>query len=178
MTVNEIDQRIASERSAIAKAEAKNAELAHERTKALEAGDDGQVDRIDVDMGIGKTAIIRARERIELLERRIVETREQERAAELDAVAARADRARQIGESLIHQYGEHAQTIATLLNKLTAIGTFIAQSNAKLKEANRPRIASPNAMRCREESSVERIERRRLGVGDVLHPAHAFVRND
>ena len=180
MTINDIEQQITQARAAIAKSQATNAELTHQRATALEAGNDGEVDRIEVSMKINDTAITRGRDRIIILEQRLEEAKQRDRDAELDALAAETDKARIEGESLIAQYREHAEAIAPLLSRLKFLDQRVIDANHQLRAAGRSQIDSPNAIRCRPMSYGKRTVRRTVGVGESAHPMHAvhtFDRN-
>jgi hypothetical protein len=178
MSVKDIEDKIAKEHSAIAKSQATNAELTHQRAVALEAGNDGEVDRIEVDMKINDTAVTRGRDRIVILERRLEETKQQERESALDSLAAETDRARIEGESIIAEYAKHAAAIAPVLAKLKAIDERIVQANRELKAAGRNTINTPNAIRCRPHSHGTRTVRRTVGIGEPEHPMHKVAQFD
>ena len=178
MSVKDIEDKIASERTAIAKAQSRNAELTHSRTVALEAGDDGQVDCIETDIRINEVAVIRGRDRIVILERRLEEAKQADRESQLDALAAQTDQLRIDGETLMGQYREHAAAIAPMMLKLKQIDERMRTANSELKAAGRNAINGPNAIRCRPSSSAERVVRRRLGIGQSEHPLHSVARFD
>jgi hypothetical protein len=180
MTINDIEQQITQARAAIAKSQATNAALTHQRATALEAGNDGEVDRIEISMKINDTAITRGRDRIAILEQRLGEAKQQERESALDALTADSDKARVEGESLIREYAKHAAAIAPIMLKLKSIDGQITESNRQLQSAGRDPVNTPNAIRCRPFSSGTRTVRRTVGVGEPDHPMHklhTFDRN-
>ena len=139
---------------------------------------DTVVDKIDTEIETHRKRIQLSHERIAVAEQA---TREEEQQAEqdrLDAIAALADQARKAGEALLPEYAGTATKLTGILTKLAAIDGLITESNRTLRNAGRPVIASPNAVRCRVRSQVERTERRRLGVGDAQHPMASLAAYD
>jgi hypothetical protein len=165
--------RIVAEKAAIAQAESRIGEFEAKRKQALLDSDGRALDAADAELNSTRVAVSRGLERIELLESRLNDEREQARNAELDALAARATKAREVGEKLIStKYAAAARQISTVLGQLSAIDEFIAQANRELGKADRPILSSTNTVRCRPPQTTEVVERQRLGVGNPEHPYH------
>ena len=165
-------ERIASLRSSIVTDEQAIAELRIKRTALLTTDDDSAIGKID-------TEIERLQRRIGLSQERIAATEQAERDAaqqaheqHLDALAAKAEKARGIGTALLQDYAKHAGALAAVLAKLTALDELITESNRTLAAAGRTTIASPNDTRCRPMSYASRTERRQVGIGQHEHPMH------
>ena len=172
------DKRIETLRQTISASEQKINELQTQRTAALASDDDALIDSIDSELDALRKRITLSNERITVAEQAAQEEAAQAEQDRLDAVAARADKARKVGESLLPEYAGAATKLSALLGRLTAIDALIAESNHTLRIAGRETIASPNAIRCRPMSYVERTERRRVGIGEAQHPMHGKVTFD
>jgi len=172
------EQRITALRETITTSESRITELNVQRQAALAGDDDTIVDKIDVELAMLSKRIQLSNERIvvaEAAEREAAELAEQDK---LDAIAARADKARKLGEALLPEYAGASLKLASILSKLSAIDNLIRESNQTLSAAGRDVIASPNAMRCKPLTYLERTERRLVGIGEPEHPMHGKVRHD
>jgi len=176
--VDELKLKIETESAAISRAEQRKTELAEQRAQALEDGDDARVDKIDAEIAAAETGIVRARERIGILERRVIEAQDAAVAAELDALAASLNDDRAKGEKLIREYQRHATAIAEVLQHLAAIDTRNERGNLTLQAAGRETVPGPNAIRCRVGSRTMKTVRRRVGLGEPEHPMHNVAIRD
>jgi hypothetical protein len=160
MSIEMIEKRIADERARVDQAESERSQLESKRRLALESGDNSALDRIDAELRDSGTSIGRGNELVEILKKKHQEAILAQRDAGLDALAAKADRARVAGETLIARYGSHASAISELLGKLQVAEEFIFESNRTLSAAGRPATISPNTIRCRPTTHGSRVERR------------------
>jgi hypothetical protein len=167
---SELETRIADERRRLLMEQNLQVNLEGQRLAPLEAGDDEALDRVEVQINQCCDRQARIQERIEILERRLVEAQEREREHQLDALAARADRARILGEAAIGEYGRQANALVPLLRRLCAIEKFVEQTNQQLIAAGREAIHSPNAIRCRVPRRFDRTITKRVGIGEREHP--------
>ena len=166
-----VAQRIAAERDKLTAEEVIERTLTTKRKTLLVEGSDGDVDECERAIDASRGAQVRILERIELLAPQVAQANERFRATELDAVAQRADRARQFGEKLIRN--EIAKALAVLapeLEKLAAVEQFITAANHRLQRAGRQLVDSPNAIRCRRTRRWTEKERRQVGLGEREHP--------
>jgi hypothetical protein len=170
---DKVQAEIAAEEKRAALATAEEAKLKTARTDALLADDQKEVDRIDAQLAtIGRDAE-RRRERVALLTSQLEKAQERERNEDLDKVAARTDRARELGESLIRkEYAKAAAALADVLHKIHAIDVFISGQNRILEKGDREQINSPNAIRTKPAWTEKRMLRQRLGIDNPRHPLH------
>lgn len=175
-----IAERIAAERKNRELAIAQKSELTASRTEALATGaDDVVIDRIENDIKKAERTIERSTERVQLLEHELAKAKDQEDSARLDGMAARAERARKLGEQLIHgRYRKAATEIAEILETLRAIDELIIGANIELHRAGRKPVLSPNVSRGRETCREVRKVKRSFSPGSVHHPNAAFIRSN
>src|SRR5688500_17892942 len=88
-----IQQRIDDERNRLLIEQNLAHSLAGQRLAPLEAGDDEALDRVEAQVAACIERQFRIQERLEILEQRLTQTQEREAQAELDAIAARANKA-------------------------------------------------------------------------------------
>jgi hypothetical protein len=170
-----IAARIAAERERLAAEEANERELI-DRCKAIIAdADDATLDELELKIGSSRSRQLRLIARVDALIPQLIAANEAAQAVELDALRARADQARILGESLIREFAKLAKPLIPLLRKSYAIEAFIEESNQRLVAAGREAIASPNAIRCRQGQTFNRTSKRVVGIGEPLHPHHADV---
>jgi len=163
-------ERIASLRTSIAADEQAIAELRIKRTALLATDDDSAIGKID-------TEIERLQRRIGLSQERVAATEQAERDAaqqaheqHLDALAAKAEKARGIGTTLLQDYAKHAGALAAVLSKLSAVENLIDDANRTLAKEGRTTVAPVNAERCRAARTEARTTRRMVGIGEDCHP--------
>jgi hypothetical protein len=165
-----IAARIRAEQIRLTDEERKELDLAEQRQRTLVEGTDAQMDKIELAIDASRSAQVRILERIDLLVPKLHEANAAAAAAELDAVAKRADRARKAGEQLIAEYSKHAATVAPILRKLRAADALVERLNRQLTKAGRPAVETSNSLRCKPSLTREVIERRRVGLGEPEHP--------
>ncbi|MEO5625748.1 MAG: hypothetical protein ABIQ70_07060 [Dokdonella sp.] len=164
---------IADEQKSIAGIEAGIPAIQHQREEALVEGDHKAVNVADAKLAQIRQDVDRRNERIGLLHKKATEAVERETAKALDAVATGANGLREAGEKLIRtEYAKHAAALASTLGRIAAIEQGIAEANVRLSRAGRPLVPSPNQVRCLPSAVLERIERRRVGIGNPEHPFH------
>jgi len=171
-------ERIASLRTTIATDEQTIAELRIKRTALLTADDDDAIGKIE-------SEIDRLQRRIGLSQERIAATEQAERDAaqqaheqHLDALAAKAEKARSIGTGLLQDYAKHAGALAAVLSKLAAVEHLIDDTNRTLAKASRTTIAPVNAERCRAARTESQTTRRTVGIGEACHPLYDVADTD
>lgn len=153
-------------------------DLTGQRIAPLEAGDDAALDRVEAQINQCRDRQFRIQERLEILERRLADSQEREAGINLDVIADRANRARELGERLIRtEYAKHARALAAVLQKVAAVDALIVQSNAELHAAGRQTIRESNAIRCTPSQWVEFVERKTIHVNDPRHPLHGLVQS-
>ena len=173
LTTAGIQQRIDDERRRLLIEQNLAHSLAGQRLAPLEAGDDEALDRFEAQIAACTERQFRIQERLEILEQRLTEAQERETQANLDAIAARANKAREIGEKLIRsEYRKHAEALASVLSKLHAIDTFIDARNRELERGGHELVSSPNIIRCRHGRHWEETVRKRVGIAEAAHPHH------
>jgi hypothetical protein len=172
LSSTELQTRIDAERRRLLIEQNLHVDLEGQRLAPLEAGDDEALDRVEAQINACNDRQARSQERLEILERRLIEATERERQQDLDAVAARADRARILGEMLIAEYARHAPKLAELIERLAACDQIIEEANGILSRANRDKdmVPSPNAIRCRPRRRWTEIVRKEVGPRDPGHP--------
>lgn len=154
-------------------AAATEARLKDGRADALLAGDTKELDRIDAQLVASSRDASRRTERVQLLRQKLDQTQEREKTQEMDAVVARTERARKLGEDLIRkEYAKQAAALAVTLLKLRAIDEFIAHQNRLIDRAGREVVGSPNAIRHVAGRSEMRTVRKTVGIGEARHPHH------
>jgi chaperonin cofactor prefoldin len=153
-------------------------DLTGQRIAPLEAGDDAALDRVEAQINQCRDRQFRIQERLEILEKRLTEANERAAGANLDVIADRANRARELGERLIKsEYTKHARALAAVLQKVAAVDALIQQSNLTLSAAGRHEVAASNAIRCTPSQWVEFVERKTVHVNDPRHPLHGLVQS-
>jgi hypothetical protein len=166
-----IQSRIEDERRRLLIEQNLEHDLAGQRLAPLEAGDDVALDRVEGQINQCRDRQFRIQERITLLEARHLAAVDAATSAQLDALAARADRARAYGERLIADYAKRAPEVASLVARMAAVEGIIEESNAILHKAGRAGVLSPNVVRCRQGRHwTEKVMR----DVDLTHPAHPY----
>jgi hypothetical protein len=168
----DLEKRIDDERRRLLIEQNLQVNLEGQRLAPLEAGDDEALDRVEAQINSCCDRQARIQERIEILQRRLEEAKGRENEADLDALAARADRIRIIGEKAIAKYAELAAPLAQILHRLAAADALINAANRKLHAAGRAIVASPNDIRCRPAQRFDRTVKRTVGIGQREHPHH------
>lgn len=172
-TSDDLEARIAAERNRLLLEQNLEVELEGQRQAPLEAGDDDALDRVEAQINASRDRQYRIQERIELLDKRLVQTKEAEHEASLDALAARADRAREIGERLITEdYRRQASALASTLARLAAFERFVEQSNEALGRAGRNAVNPPSLIRCRPPKTWTEAVKKMVPLSDPRHPYH------
>lgn len=168
-----IQAEIDAESKRAEEAAAADARLREARGDALLADDTKELDRIDAQLVASSRDAGRRAERVKLLEGKLAQAQEREKAQEIDAIAARAEKARKLGEELIRKdYAKQAAALADTLMKLRAIDKFIENQNWLIDRAGRPVVASPNALRHIMPRTETRKVRKIVGIGESAHPHH------
>lgn len=168
--------RIAAERAKLSAEEMNEAALGNERTALLTSGSDDETDAVELAIDKSRSAQLRSIERIALLEKQLTSAKEQEVAADLDAIAEAANAARAHGERLIRQrYAKEAAALAATLREIQIADALVAQCNDRLNRAGRAAIPTSNQIRCIAQTKVDHIERRTVAPHDPAHPQHADV---
>lgn len=168
-----IEAEIADESKRAEAAAAAEAQLKSARADALLAGDGKELDRIDAALATSSRDASRRAERVELLQSKLQEAQEREEGERLDAIAARADKARRMGEELLRKdYAKQAAALAETLTKLRAIDHFINEQNRVLDSNGRNTIARSNDVRHILPRSEKIRRRKRVGIAEALHPNH------
>lgn len=171
-----IAARIAVDRAKIAAEEAAEVNLAADRKRLLTEGSEAELDGVELAIDASRSAQVRMLERIDLLESQLAEAKEQEVAADLDAIAEAANAARAHGERLIRQrYAKEAAALAATLREIQIADALVAQCNDRLNRAGRAAIPTSNQIRCIAQTKVDHIERRTVAPHDPAHPQHADV---
>lgn len=169
----ELEERIHGEGQRLLIEQNLEQDLAQQRLAPLEAGDDAALDRIEQQINECRDRQIRIQERVDLLNRRLEEVKHREHVAELNHVAAVANRAREIGERLITEdYAKHASALASVLRRLAAINGLIDAANRQMADTGRENVAHPNLIRCRPGRNWTEKETVRVGIHDRDHPHH------
>jgi len=168
-----IAARIASKGEQLTTEEANERDVIAQRKAILADADDATIDELENKIGASRSKQLRIIEQIDVLRVQLREANEIALSAELDALAARADQARIIGERAIAEYAKLAASIVPVLKKLSAAEQFVQQVNVRLHKAGRTTtIASPNLIRCRLPRQFDRTVRKRVGIGQAEHPHH------
>lgn len=151
------------------------ARLKEARSDALLAADPKELDRIDAQLVISSRDAGRRAERVQLLQQKLEQAKAREDEQKLDAIVARAEKARKLGEDLIRKdYAKQAAALADTLLKLRAIDTCIDDLNRALSQAGREStVPSPNGIRQTPAREEVRTVRRTVGISDPQHPDHA-----
>lgn len=172
-----IAERIAGEQKNRENAISQKSELTASRSEALAAGaDDVVIDRIENDIKKAERQLARSTERLQLLEHELAKARDQEDSARLDGMATRAERARKLGEQLIHgRYRKAATEIAEILETLRAVDELIITTNIELHRAGRKAVLSPNVSRGRETRREMRKVKRSFNPGNINHPNAQYI---
>jgi len=166
-----IAARITTEQQRLATEEAVETSLAAERQRLLVDGTDTETAEIEHRIEGSRTNQARIRERIALLSGQLDQAHADAKEADLDNLAARADRAREYGERLIADYAKRAPEVAALLGRMAAVEAVIEQSNGILHKAGRAVVESANLVRCR---MGRRWTEKVMRDVDLQHPAHPF----
>lgn len=166
-----IAARITTEQQRLSTEEAVETALAAERQRLLVDGTDAETAEIEHRIEGSRANQARICERLNLLAAQLDKAHADAREADLDGLAARADRARQYGEALIADYSRRAPELAAILGRLAAVDDAIDQANRVLHAAARATIVSPNIVRCR---MGRRWTERVMRDVDLQHPAHPF----
>jgi len=171
-------KRIADLRASIAADEQSTAELRIKRTAMLTADDDDAIGRIDIEIDRLQRRIGLSQERIAASEQAEQDAAQQEHEQYLDALAAKAEKARGIGTGLLQDYAKHAAALAAVLSRLSAVESLIDDTNRTLAKAGRTTVAPVNAERCRVARTESQTIRRTVGVGEACHPLHDVAVTD
>lgn len=171
-----IAARIATESGRLAAEEATERELITRRKATLADGGDAQLDAIENGIGASRSKQLRAIERIHILGEHLIRANADVKNQELDAIAARLDRAGDLYRALIiGEYQPHATALAKALYGMAVIDELFNQDNDKLKAGGRETVPRPNRIRCRPPQKIEWTERRRVGIGERDHPMNGKV---
>lgn len=170
----ELQTRIEAERGRLLIEQNLHVDLEGQRLAPLEAGDDEALDRVEAQINACNDRQARIQERLEILERRLTEATDREESNRLDAIAARGNRARELGEALIREYGELAPKLAAILERLAACEDIIEDTNNILHRAKRDQdmVRSPNAIRCRPRRTWTEMVRKTVGPREPGHPLY------
>jgi len=173
-TVTEIQTRIGEERHRLLSEQNLYATLEGQRIAPLEAGDDEALDRVEEKIVKCLERQARIEERIELLQKRLDESVESERNADLDAIEARASTLREQGERLIRtEYPKLAGQLGSLLKRLQLIDAAIERENRTLQQAGRDQVPASNYVRCTPAKYLDFIETINVHPSDPRHSMHA-----
>ncbi len=174
-TPADFEARIAAERNRLLIEQNLEADLDGQRLAPLEAGDDAALDRVEAQINACRDRQYRIKERIELLEKRLAQAKVAEHDASLDALEARANRARELGEKLITvEYRKHATALASVATRLCAIDALIESTNRSLEKERRNPVGSPNFVRARRPSSTTVVVKKRVHIDDPRHPNYGI----
>ncbi|MCQ4164702.1 hypothetical protein [Tahibacter harae] len=170
-----IQAEIDAESKRAEEAAAADARLREARGDALLADDTKELDRIDAQLVASSRDAGRRAERVKLLEGKLAQAQEREKAQEIDAIVARAEKARKLGEELIRKdYAKQAAALAETLMKLRAIDKFIEEQNYTLANAGREgSVPSPNQIRHILGRTGTRTIRKMVGINEAEHPHNA-----
>jgi len=171
-------ERIASLRMTIATDEQTIAELRTKRTALLTADDDDTIGKIETEIERLQRRIGLSQERIEATEQAERDAAQQAHEQHLDALAAKAEKARGIGTGLLQDYAKHAGALAAVLSKLSAVESLISDTNRALVKAGRSTVAPVNAERCRAARTESQTTRRMVGIGESAHPLYDVADTD
>lgn len=150
-------------------------QLHEKRKKALAKGDEGEVDRLDAEIGkavdlleadiaYAEKVVAREKDRLQVLNDDLTQAKASEHERKMDALYARADAARKIGEALIrNEYTQLSAKMVDVFTKLVAIKIFIRDANAEL-EGTRSAPGDPRNRRVEEPNDIRRTP-------DVIIPA-------
>ena len=171
-----IAKRIIAEQERLAAEEKIEASLTVERKRLLTAGTDAETDECERRIDASRSAQVRILERVDLLTAQLQEANQVERAARLDAIAARAETARLEGEKLIRtDYPKLASQLGTLLKRLLLIDTAIKRENRTLHRAGREPVPASNYIRCTPPKYIDFLKTISVHPADPRHSLHAYA---
>jgi hypothetical protein len=173
-TAGAIHARITIERDRLQGEETIEAQLTIERKRLLVEGTDADIDEVERRIDTSRGAQVRILERVDLLRAQLIAANEQSESERLDAVAARGNRAREHGESLIREYAELAPKLVAIMERLAAADQIVEETNNILHRAKRDSdmVDSPNAIRRRPARRWKETVRKMVGPRDPGHPAY------
>lgn len=176
-TVAEIEIRIGEERRRLLSEQNLAVSLEGQRIAPLEAGDDEALDRVEAQIVKCIERQARIEERLELLQKRLMQAKDVERVSHLDAIEARANALREDSIKQIRDvYPKQAKALATTLRRLALNEAAQEHCNRELTLGGRPAVETANAVRCRPMQRVKWMKAMRVGYTQPEHPAFGKVR--
>jgi len=172
----QIQERIDSERNRLLIEQNLEANLDGQRIAPLEAGDDEALDRIEAQHAQCLERQVRIQERLELLQKRLIQAKDVERVSHLDAIEARATALREDSMKQIRDvYPKQAKALAITLRRLALNEAAQEHCNRELTLGGRPAVETANAVRCRPTQRVKWKKAMRVGYTQPEHPAFGRV---
>jgi hypothetical protein len=155
-TAAELEAALAEAEAEATRAEAAAAEAAQRRAEQLLTADEPTLDRVDRELQLAQRAADKAALAVEALRQKLVEAREAERQAGLDAIHREGEAALAAGLAAYARYGELAAEVATLAEAMADNCDLIEAANRKLVAAADARRVADLDLTARPEVSAVR----------------------
>lgn len=149
---------------------------------------DRNIDRLDAEISKVKKLIAREEDRYQVLNEDLAKAKTLEHQRRMDALYARADTARKIGEALIrNEYAQLSTKMVEVLTKLVAINVFIRDANDELKgtrstpgDPRNRQVEAPNNIRRTADRIIPATTREiqrgtSVGLGNVFPREYVYV---